>query len=255
MNFRLITLWAGSIWRTRELLWWRRRGELLQYADDVATWRRGRDLPGMFSEVYDDSRLTYLQYAPRDKQASNVCATPPKTVCDSVYGMSLGRGSFAFALGGWTRITQTVVLNTPGSPDGSLDLDVNGQRVMSVQGVYYRNAPSASTPQVPAKRQEPTTATATTDSTTTTDTSASMTAAAAAASQAPARWRPPIVVFDAPSSMQAIGFTGLFFRYAALYRRNAETDDDEQHVLWRARARLCDAKGPVHVLRRLCNDC
>ncbi|KZV90604.1 polysaccharide lyase family 14 protein [Exidia glandulosa HHB12029] len=136
------------------------------YFPEDFDWVKGGKLPGLYgghescsggddAESCFSTRMMWRPggegeiylYAPRDKQASNVCATPPKTVCDSVYGMSLGRGSFAFALGGWTRITQTVVLNTPGSPDGSLDLDVNGQRVMSVQGVYYRNAPSASTPQ------------------------------------------------------------------------------------------------------------
>lgn len=46
--------------------------------------------------------------------------------------------------GRWTNLRQTVRLNTPGVPDGGFTLDVNGQRVMALNGIYYRDAKSAS---------------------------------------------------------------------------------------------------------------
>jgi len=53
-------------------------------------------------------------YAPKDKQTEALCSTPPQSVCDAEYGLSIGRGSFTFPLGTWTHLRQTVWLNTPG---------------------------------------------------------------------------------------------------------------------------------------------
>ncbi|KAI1791522.1 hypothetical protein LXA43DRAFT_1082589 [Ganoderma leucocontextum] len=81
-------------------------------------------------------------YAPKDKQTRAFCATPPLSLCDSDYGLSIGRGSFRFAAGNWTRVRQTVTLNTPGMQDGAFALDVNGVRVIDRTGVFYRDVPS-----------------------------------------------------------------------------------------------------------------
>ncbi|KAG8746153.1 hypothetical protein FRC10_006019 [Ceratobasidium sp. 414] len=77
-------------------------------------------------------------YAPKDKQTDRVCNTPPRSICEADYGLSIGRGSFKFTPGQWTHVSQTVVLNTPGRQDGYFTLDVNGKRVLDLQGVYYR---------------------------------------------------------------------------------------------------------------------
>ncbi|KAG9126715.1 hypothetical protein FRC07_002258 [Ceratobasidium sp. 392] len=77
-------------------------------------------------------------YAPKDKQTDTVCNTPPRSICEADYGLSIGRGSFKFTPGQWTHVSQTVVLNTPGRQDGYFTLDVNGKRVLDLQGVYYR---------------------------------------------------------------------------------------------------------------------
>ncbi|KAF8706000.1 Alginate lyase, partial [Rhizoctonia solani] len=77
-------------------------------------------------------------YAPKDKQTPEVCNTPPRSICEADYGLSIGRGSFRFTPGQWTHVSQTVVLNTPGKQDGYFTLDVNGERVMDLRGVYYR---------------------------------------------------------------------------------------------------------------------
>jgi hypothetical protein len=80
-------------------------------------------------------------YAPRDAQGPSVCRTPPKSVCSADYGLSVGRGAFTFARGAWTAVSQTVGLNTPGSPDGTFVLEVDGKEVMRVEDVLYRAAP------------------------------------------------------------------------------------------------------------------
>ncbi|KAG8713242.1 hypothetical protein FRC11_012865 [Ceratobasidium sp. 423] len=77
-------------------------------------------------------------YAPKDKQTPEVCNTPPRSICEADYGLSIGRGSFKFTPGQWTHVSQTVVLNTPGKQDGYFTLDVNGERIMDLSGLYYR---------------------------------------------------------------------------------------------------------------------
>ena len=76
--------------------------------------------------VCGDEWTNTQQYAPKDKQTRALCATPPESVCDAEYGLSIGRGSFRFAAGNWTHVKQTVVLNTPGVQDGAFALDVDG---------------------------------------------------------------------------------------------------------------------------------
>ncbi|KAH7106758.1 hypothetical protein BKA62DRAFT_215197 [Auriculariales sp. MPI-PUGE-AT-0066] len=153
-------------------------------------------------------------YAPRDRQSSSVCSTAPVSLCDTSYGMSIGRGAFSFPRGGWTRVSQTVSLNTPGTADGSFTLNVNGRTALNVDGVYYRNPPAnvaipSPTPNVsgqaalreavdPQKDQPRRRQLAVPSSMTT--------------AQAP-KWTPPIIVFDDPSRdpSRAIGFAGMFF--------------------------------------------
>ncbi|KAK0492094.1 hypothetical protein EDD18DRAFT_1310997 [Armillaria luteobubalina] len=77
-------------------------------------------------------------YAPKDKQTDALC-NDPRSTCDVAYGFSIGRGSFVWARGGWTTVSQTVVLNTPGRTDGCFTLDVNGIRVIDRSDVFYRD--------------------------------------------------------------------------------------------------------------------
>lgn len=51
-----------------------------------------------------------------------------------------------WAAGGWTRVTQTVYLNTPGLQDGQFTLDVNGERVIERRDVFYRDVPLGGNP-------------------------------------------------------------------------------------------------------------
>lgn len=67
--------------------------------------------------------------------------TPPQTVCDQTYGLSIARGSFSFSRGAWAHVSQTVVLNTPGVQDGVLILEVDGRVVIDRTDVFYRDKP------------------------------------------------------------------------------------------------------------------
>lgn len=81
-------------------------------------------------------------YAPKDKQTKHLCSTVPRSYCgDQTYGLSIGRGSFTFKRGGWTRVTQSVRLNTPGKNDGGFSLVVDGKEVIRAEDIYYRDAP------------------------------------------------------------------------------------------------------------------
>ena len=62
-------------------------------------------------------------------------------MCDSTYGLSIGRGSFKFSRGAWTHVRQTVVLNSPGVHDGGFLLEVDGDVVMDRADVFYRDKP------------------------------------------------------------------------------------------------------------------
>ncbi|KAF5365566.1 hypothetical protein D9757_010897 [Collybiopsis confluens] len=84
----------------------------------------------------DGAGELYL-YAPK-MQSPSLCADP-HSVCDQSYGYSIGRGTFYFARGGWTEVSQTVVLNTPGKQDGVFWLDVNGTRVIGREDMDYRD--------------------------------------------------------------------------------------------------------------------
>jgi len=132
-------------------------------------WVKGGKLPGLYGgrtgcsggDPADDCFSTRLMwrkggagelylYAPKDRQTPSLCNTPPLSVCDQAYGLSIGRGSFLFALGSWTRLRQTVVLNTPGVQDGVFRLEVNGRVALDLPDVLYRDVQkSPTTPQDP----------------------------------------------------------------------------------------------------------
>jgi hypothetical protein len=84
----------------------------------------------------DGELYTYL---PPGNPANNVqCKVAPHSDCNPAYGASVGRGSFKFAAGKWTTVTQRIRLNTPGKADGEMQLFANGQSVIDVKGLVFR---------------------------------------------------------------------------------------------------------------------
>ncbi|GAA5932615.1 uncharacterized protein JCM15063_002155 [Sporobolomyces koalae] len=119
---------------------------------------KGGKLPGLFggakacsggaaAENCFSTRLMFRKngmgelylYAPREKQTEALCTLGPLSYCNSVYGMSIGRGSWTFKTGEWTDLRQDIWLNTPGVADGGFNIWVNGKLVLHSDSVYYRN--------------------------------------------------------------------------------------------------------------------
>lgn len=67
------------------------------------------------------------------------CDVAPFSECNPTYGASVGRGSFSFATGQWTTISQRVRLNDPGQANGELQLFANGKSVINVSGLMLRD--------------------------------------------------------------------------------------------------------------------
>ncbi|KAG2073471.1 hypothetical protein BDR04DRAFT_1229992 [Suillus decipiens] len=204
-------------------------------------WVKGGKLPGLYgghtgcsggaaAEDCFSTRLMWRQggagelylYAPKSKQTKALCSDP-QSVCDSEYGLSIGRGSFHYSTGNWTTLRQDVVLNTPGKQDGIFALFVNGMQAIKRTDIFYREAP---------RQKEPKSKTTSKSSTSPTPQqtqggllgilAVTTTAQEAVASQASAihtaREAPTILIADRlntitsdSSDEPAVGFIGLFF--------------------------------------------
>ncbi|KAF9036862.1 hypothetical protein BJ165DRAFT_1324492, partial [Panaeolus papilionaceus] len=68
-----------------------------------------------------------------------VCNVAPQSDCNPTYGASVGRGSFHFATGEWTTISERVRLNDIGQANGEIQLFVNGKSVIDVSGLVLRD--------------------------------------------------------------------------------------------------------------------
>jgi hypothetical protein len=79
---------------------------------------------------------TESQFAVNKKQ----CDVPPYSECNPTYGASVGRGSFTFATGQWTTVSQRVRLNDPNTANGELELFANGKSVIKVDGLILRDS-------------------------------------------------------------------------------------------------------------------
>ncbi|KAF7303774.1 Mitochondrial external NADH dehydrogenase [Mycena indigotica] len=69
-----------------------------------------------------------------------VCNVAPFSECNPTYGASVGRGSFHFATGAWTTVSQRVRLNDVGKANGEIQLWVNGKSVVNVNGLILRDS-------------------------------------------------------------------------------------------------------------------
>ncbi|BGP37717.1 hypothetical protein JCM10449v2_001634 [Rhodotorula kratochvilovae] len=129
------------------------------FFEDGFNFVKGGKLPGLYggksacsggstAENCFSARIMFRQggkgelylYAPREKQVDALCELGPLSYCNSVYGMSIGRGSWTFKTGEWTDIRQDIWLNTPGVADGGFNIWINGELVLSSSQVYYRNS-------------------------------------------------------------------------------------------------------------------
>lgn len=113
--------------------------------DEVATTLSG----GLHDERGWSSRLmwrtggagemyTYLPSSFLANQA--LCRVPPYSTGNPTYGTSVGHGSFFFQPGEWTTVTQRVRLNDACEENGELELFVDGQSRINVNGLVLRSS-------------------------------------------------------------------------------------------------------------------
>jgi hypothetical protein len=80
-------------------------------------------------------------YLPPSFSANDVqCSVKPFSTCNPTYGASVGRGSYKFPPGVRTTVAQRVRLNTVGETDGQIQLFVNGESVINVDGLVLRRS-------------------------------------------------------------------------------------------------------------------
>jgi hypothetical protein len=77
----------------------------------------------------------YNYYPTTVTQGGGYCSTAPYSICDTVYGDSIGRGSYSWATGKWTTVAQRLKLNDVGSANGEQTLWVDGVQIMDLQGL------------------------------------------------------------------------------------------------------------------------
>ncbi|GFZ49702.1 hypothetical protein JCM24511_07104 [Saitozyma sp. JCM 24511] len=77
----------------------------------------------------------YNYYPTSVTQGGGYCSTAPYSICDTVYGDSIGRGSYSWATGKWTTVAQRLKLNDVGSANGEQTLWVDGVQIMDLNGL------------------------------------------------------------------------------------------------------------------------
>lgn len=88
----------------------------------------------------DGAGELYAYFPQVDSNTKALQTVPPKTVENDTYGTSVGRGSFKWATGDWTAVTQRLKLNDIGSKNGEFQLWVNGESVMNISGLQFRTS-------------------------------------------------------------------------------------------------------------------
>ncbi|KAL5636294.1 hypothetical protein ACGC1H_004944 [Rhizoctonia solani] len=114
--------------------------------EEAASCSGGRHAETCFSTRFmwrDQGSAELYVYLPSDPANKSLCdgaRIPGRNICESDYGMSLGRGSFYFKAGQWNYVAQRIKLNTPGKADGELQVWYDGKSIWSVGGVVFRGA-------------------------------------------------------------------------------------------------------------------
>jgi len=105
-----------------------RQDKRCQCFDLRVMWRTGS-----VGEMYAYLPLT-------SDNATQLSAVPPRSVVNNDYGFSVGRGAFHLdcALGNWVSIAFRIKLNDVGSENGELEIRIDGNSVIKVDGLTIR---------------------------------------------------------------------------------------------------------------------
>lgn len=120
-------------------------------------WVKGGKLPGLYGghpgcsggNVALDCFSTRFMFRPAGagelytylddtKQVAAFCQIPPLTICNPVYGDSLGRGSYHYTPGSWTTVKQVIRLNTIGKNDGGAIVYADGVQALKFDQIMWR---------------------------------------------------------------------------------------------------------------------
>ena len=75
-----------------------------------------------------------------------ICKVSPMSVCNPLYGTSVGRGAFNFTPGFWNTVEQIVTLNTVTNnsyvADGRIAIKFNGKIVIEFNKIVWRSMDS-----------------------------------------------------------------------------------------------------------------
>ncbi|KZV69804.1 polysaccharide lyase family 14 protein [Peniophora sp. CONT] len=82
-------------------------------------------------------------YAPLTENNERALLAVPGSRANNDYGMSVGRGLFAFTAGVWTTVAIRVKLNTVGAENGQVELFIDGRSLFCVNGLTLREDPAS----------------------------------------------------------------------------------------------------------------
>lgn len=92
----------------------------------------------MWREDGEGELYTYLPPVPSNDKA--LSAVPPRSIKNTDYGYSVGRGAFSLkdAVNRWMSVAIRIRLNQPGKQDGQMELWIDGRSVISVDELVIR---------------------------------------------------------------------------------------------------------------------
>ncbi|KZV60529.1 polysaccharide lyase family 14 protein [Peniophora sp. CONT] len=133
-------------------------------------WNKGGKLPGLYFGTSEDNargcsggnrdtdcasvRLMWrtdgkaeaYTYLPNPEVSSKfnankvLCNVAPESDCNDTYGASVGRGAFNFKSGAWNDVAMRVLLNTNGDANGEIEVYLNGESQIKVDGLIISSS-------------------------------------------------------------------------------------------------------------------
>lgn len=70
-----------------------------------------------------------------------LCNVAPESDCNDTYGASSGRGAFSFKSGAWNDVAMRVLINDDGAANGEIEVYVNGESKISIDGLIIAGTP------------------------------------------------------------------------------------------------------------------
>jgi hypothetical protein len=90
----------------------------------------------------DGAGELYTYLPPSVSANDKVCKQVAHSTCNPTYGASVGTGSFKFATGAWTQVSQRVRLNDVGKSNGEVEIFANGKSLFTVDNLQLRTSDS-----------------------------------------------------------------------------------------------------------------